>query len=86
MVVFQTMMKRPRWDSNPRQASLADLQSANPVTNGDNDNNLQTPISSVNSSVNSSHQNPDLRRVIEAWPTMPPAIRAAVLALVDSQG
>ena len=27
---------------------------------------------------------PDLTRVIEAWPTLPPAIHAAILAMIDA--
>jgi hypothetical protein len=31
-----------------------------------------------------THADPDLARVVEAWPTLPPAIRRAVLALLGS--
>jgi hypothetical protein len=29
---------------------------------------------------------PDLQRVLDAWPTLPEAIRRAILALVDAAG
>ncbi|NNJ24652.1 hypothetical protein [Alienimonas chondri] len=28
----------------------------------------------------------DVRRVVEAWPSLPPAIRAGVLAMVEASG
>jgi hypothetical protein len=33
---------------------------------------------------NSAHSDPDLARVMAAWPTLPAPIRRAVLALVDN--
>jgi hypothetical protein len=71
---------------------VADLQSATPPpqppvptgTSGDGTPPLTAPLTGTAESgcepVRES--DPDLARVVEAWPTLPPAIRRAMLALV----
>jgi len=65
---------------------MADLQSANDATQ---------PIANYDTSENDSERlafclallarkSPDLARVIDAWPVLPAALRAGILAMIDA--
>src|SRR5262249_12518825 len=74
------------------EPGVADLQSATPPTqraappgtSGDGTPPLTGPLLGTPESGCEpvSATAPDLARVVEAWPTLPPAIRRAVLALI----
>ena len=57
------------------------------VTNADTSTSEHAPATPSNSPSSSTATDPpdaDLRRVVEAWPELPPAIRAGILAMVQA--
>jgi hypothetical protein len=54
-------------------------------------NDGNTAVAAGRKPAGEGHENadlidPDLGRLTEEWPTLPPAIKAAVMALVDAAG
>jgi hypothetical protein len=53
-------------------------------------NTDKTPISQTGGAIsdalsaNSDHIDPDLQRLIDAWPTLPAALTAGILAMIDA--
>ena len=43
-----------------------------------------TPLPLAHSLAREMQINPDLARLIEAWPTLPAALRAGILAMIDA--
>ena len=67
-----------------QQAGMAQLEDA-----GDLKSLVNSQISNVLSDSQSAlavslPSDPDLARLIEAWPTLPPALKAGILAMVEA--
>jgi hypothetical protein len=71
MLLVNIGLEIPRQDSNPLSETLEKPQIP------DKDGAISDALSA-----NSDPIDPDLRRLIDAWPTLPEALRAGILAMV----
>ncbi len=80
--------ERRGWDSNPRDGGAAQRFSrpSIKIRKGEQDKDLrrEAPLVGHHLATDTCQTDPDLAAVIEAWPSIPEAVRAGIVAMVKA--